>query len=57
MVRTAVENHTQNVAPTLLLVVQTEQYDAIGMSEWNVTIWRLAVLPQKTGNSSVAKSI
>jgi beta-lactamase regulating signal transducer with metallopeptidase domain len=57
MVRTAVENHTQNVAPTLLLVVQTEQYDALGMSEWNVTIWRLAVLPQKAANSSVSKSI
>jgi beta-lactamase regulating signal transducer with metallopeptidase domain len=57
MVRTAVENHSQNVAPTLLLVVQTERYDAIGMPDWNITIWRLAVFPQKTANSSVSKSI
>jgi beta-lactamase regulating signal transducer with metallopeptidase domain len=58
MVQTSVESRTDRVAPTLLLVVQTEQYDAMGTSEWTITIWHFAVLPQKlSANPSVSKSI
>jgi beta-lactamase regulating signal transducer with metallopeptidase domain len=58
MVRTTVENRRQSVAPTLLLVVQTEQYDATGMSEWNITVWHFAVLPQRaSAHANASKSI
>jgi beta-lactamase regulating signal transducer with metallopeptidase domain len=58
MVRTSVENRRQSVAPTLLLVVQTEQYDATGMSEWNITVWHFAVLPGRaSAHGRASKSI
>jgi beta-lactamase regulating signal transducer with metallopeptidase domain len=58
MVRTGVKNGNQTVAPTLLLVVQTAQYGPMGASEWNITVWHFAVLPQKAvANPSVSKSI
>jgi bla regulator protein blaR1 len=58
MVRTRVENRKQSVAPTLLLIVQTKQYGAAGMSGWSIRVWHFAVLPQKASpNPSVSKSI
>ena len=58
MVRTSFNDGTQSVAPTLLLVVQTAQYGPVGSSEWSITVWHFAVVPQKAvANASVSKSI
>jgi len=58
VVRTSVKNRNESIAPTLLLVVQTAHYGSTGVSEWNITVWHFAVLPQKAvANPSVSRSM